>query len=88
MSPAQKSKLFFFNPFLGMNTKFFNYVWKTGLVFLSVVFFPLGLFLLGYVIGSNKGKKKFIVDEKNPSKLIEEKVLSEANMDNEEKVVI
>lgn len=71
-----------------MNNKIFNYIWKTGLVFLSVVFFPLGLFLLGYVFGSNKGKKKFIVDEKNDAKLIEKSVLTDLNEENSDRVVI
>lgn len=61
---------------------------KILIVFLGIVIFPIGLFLLGYIIGSNKGKKKFIVDEKNPSKLIETQVLTEKTENEMDKVVI
>lgn len=61
---------------------------RTLLVFLGIVFFPLGLFLLGYLAGINKGKKKMNLDKQNPSKLIETQILTEKTENEMDKVVI
>lgn len=82
-------KIFFFNLLLSMNTKLskvFNYAWKTAFVFLSIVFFPLGLFLLGYVLGSNRNKYK--LKEKPTNEAVLEEIVKEPKEESEDKVVI
>lgn len=36
----------------------FKVFMRACLIFLSVVFFPLGLFMLGYLLGFNRAKKE------------------------------
>lgn len=44
-----------------MNIKhIFMILLRIAFVFLCVVFFPLGIFTIGYVIGNNRGKKSHV----------------------------
>ena len=55
---------------------------KILLVFLGIVIFPLGLFMLGYIIGVNKNSKpKFTTKPETPSTIVQKIV-------DEEKIVL
>jgi len=57
-------------------------LFRIMLIFLGIVFFPFGLFLLGYIIGRRARKSDFVVSKKEPSKIVETEILTE------EKVVL
>ena len=55
---------------------------KIMLVFLGIVIFPLGLFMLGYVLGANKNSKpRFTTKPESPSTIVQKIV-------EEEKIVL
>ncbi len=55
---------------------------KIMLVILGIVIFPLGLFMLGYIIGVNKNsKQRFITKPESPSTIVQKIV-------EEEKIVL
>ena len=59
---------------------------KILIVFLGIVIFPLGLFLLGYVLGSNRNKYK--LKEKPTNEAVLEEIIKEPKEESEDKVVI
>jgi len=55
---------------------------KILLVFLGIVIFPLGLFMLGYILGANKNSKpRFTTKPEAPSTIVQKIV-------EEEKIVL
>lgn len=64
------------------------FILRLALVFLSIVFFPFGLFLLGYIIGTRKNVKRITVSKENNAKLIENGIITEEKNESEDKIIL
>lgn len=51
-------------------------------VFICVIFFPLGLVAIGYLLGKRSTRNKIVVNSKNNAELIEKTVVTESESDN------
>lgn len=59
-------------------------VFRTALVIVSIIVFPLGLFLLGYIFGSRAKRQDFKISTKNEGKLEEKIPITEETQENKD----
>lgn len=68
--------------------RIFGILIRTFLVIVSIIIFPLGLFLLGYLIGSRAKKQDFKISTKNEGKIEEKIPITEESQEESDRVVL